>query len=35
MSWRIRTEKAMMSERFGEQYNLYMAETWRLIPGVW
>ena len=35
MSWRIRTEEAMMAARFGEPYNLYMAETWRLIPGVW
>lgn len=35
ISWRIRTEEAMMLDRFGDQYNSYVSETNRLIPGVW
>jgi protein-S-isoprenylcysteine O-methyltransferase Ste14 len=35
MSWRIKTEEAMMLDRFGNQYNSYMEKTNRLVPGVW
>jgi protein-S-isoprenylcysteine O-methyltransferase Ste14 len=35
ISWRIRTEEAMMLDHFGDQYRLYLSETDRLLPGVW
>ena len=35
MSWRIRTEEAMMLDRLGDEYASYMSETKRLIPDVW
>ena len=34
MSWRIKSEETMMLERFGDRYRSYMAETYRLFPGV-
>jgi protein-S-isoprenylcysteine O-methyltransferase Ste14 len=35
IGWRIKTEEAMMLDRFGEPYNYYVLQTHRLIPGVW
>jgi protein-S-isoprenylcysteine O-methyltransferase Ste14 len=32
---RLRAEEQMMLEEFGASYEAYMAETKRLIPGVW
>jgi protein-S-isoprenylcysteine O-methyltransferase Ste14 len=31
---RIRAEEALLREQFGEEYEAYRKQTWRLIPGV-
>jgi protein-S-isoprenylcysteine O-methyltransferase Ste14 len=32
---RVRAEERMMLEQFGDEYIAYMAQTKRLVPGVW
>jgi protein-S-isoprenylcysteine O-methyltransferase Ste14 len=32
---RIRAEEALLESHFGEEYAVYRARTWRLIPGVY
>jgi protein-S-isoprenylcysteine O-methyltransferase Ste14 len=32
---RVKSEEAMMLDKFGDEYRAYMASTKRLIPGVW
>jgi protein-S-isoprenylcysteine O-methyltransferase Ste14 len=32
---RIRSEEALLSSQFGQEYEAYRARTWRLIPGVY
>jgi protein-S-isoprenylcysteine O-methyltransferase Ste14 len=32
---RIPREEALLVEKFGDEYRAYMAETKRLLPGVW
>lgn len=32
---RIRSEEALLSAQFGEEYRAYCARTWRLIPGLY
>jgi protein-S-isoprenylcysteine O-methyltransferase Ste14 len=34
-AWRITSEEAMLSARFGEEWRTYTASTARVIPGVW
>ena len=34
-AFRVRAEERMMLEEFGDEYAGYMAQTKRLIPGVW
>jgi len=34
-AFRVRAEERMMLEEFGDQYAAYMAETKRLVPGLW
>lgn len=33
--YRIRVEERAMAERFGEVYQAYEQETWKLLPHVW
>jgi protein-S-isoprenylcysteine O-methyltransferase Ste14 len=33
--FRIGPEERMMREEFGQDYEAYMARSWRLIPGIW
>jgi protein-S-isoprenylcysteine O-methyltransferase Ste14 len=33
--YRIRSEEAMLSERFGEDYQSYRKRTWRLVPYIY
>jgi protein-S-isoprenylcysteine O-methyltransferase Ste14 len=32
---RIHSEEALLSERFGAEYDAYRARTWRLVPGLY
>jgi protein-S-isoprenylcysteine O-methyltransferase Ste14 len=32
---RIRSEEALLSGHFGEEYETYRAHTWRLLPGLY
>ena len=32
---RVGPEERMMVEEFGKEYEAYMAQTKRLVPGVW
>ncbi len=32
---RIRAEEALLQAHFGGEYNVYLARTWRLIPGLY
>ena len=34
-AFRLRPEERMMLEEFGKDYEVYMATTKRLVPGVW
>ncbi len=33
--WRIGDEEKMLHQEFGERWEAYCRQTWRLIPGVW
>lgn len=33
--YRIKIEEKLLAENFGEAYNGYKKETWRLIPYIW
>ena len=33
--FRVRAEEKMMLEEFGDEYAAYMAQTKRLVPGLW
>lgn len=32
LRWRIEDEERLLSEQFGEQFERYKADTWRLVP---
>jgi protein-S-isoprenylcysteine O-methyltransferase Ste14 len=34
-AFRVRAEERMMLEQFGDEYAAYMAQTKRLVPGLW
>jgi protein-S-isoprenylcysteine O-methyltransferase Ste14 len=34
-TYRIRSEEAMLSQTFGEEFTAYKAHTWKLIPFVY
>jgi protein-S-isoprenylcysteine O-methyltransferase Ste14 len=35
LQWRIDDEERLLSQQFGEQFDQYKADTWRLIPRIY